>query len=141
MPRLSQWMIRAALVWFGAGATIGALMLAHKGQPFAPQVWSLYTAHVHLMLVGWTAQFAMGVAFWILPRLDAGGSRGAVLLVALSFGFINGGMLVMLAAGLPSALGASAASWPSALAGLLYGAAAFAFATHAWRRVRPMLAA
>ena len=141
MPRLSQLMIRLALLWFGVGATIGGLMLAHKGVLFAPQVWSLYATHVHMMLVGWTAQLAMGVAFWILPRLDAGGSRGAVRLVEISFGCVNVGMLLMLGAGLAGALGASSTPWPNALAGLLYTIAACAFAAHAWPRVRPMLAA
>jgi cbb3-type cytochrome oxidase subunit 1 len=134
-------MLRAALIWFGIGATMGGLMLAHKGVLFAPQVWSFYATHVHMMLVGWTAQFAMGVAFWILPRLDAGGSRGAVRMAEMSFGCINAGMLVMLVSGLAGALGASSTSWPNGLAGLLYAVAALAFAVHAWPRVRPMLAA
>jgi photosystem II stability/assembly factor-like uncharacterized protein len=39
-----------------------------------------------MLLVGWMVQLAYGVAFWILPRLDASGNRGKVWLVWVCYG-------------------------------------------------------
>lgn len=91
MPRLSQLMIRTALVWLTLGSTIGGVLLLNKGIPLLPWLWTLRFTHVHLLLVGWTVQFACGVAFWILPRLDAGGARGDERLVWVCYGALNGG--------------------------------------------------
>ena len=77
MPRLSRLMIRTALVWLALGYTIGGLLLLNKGVPMLPWLWTLRYTHVHLLLIGWNVQFACGVAFWILPRLDASGARGS----------------------------------------------------------------
>ena len=56
MPRLSVWALRGALLSLLTGFTLGALMLANKGQPFWPQAWSLLPAHIEFLLVGWMAQ-------------------------------------------------------------------------------------
>src|SRR5215212_7466708 len=96
MPRLSQLLIRTALIWLALGSTIGGLLLLNKGLPLLPWLWLLRFTHVHLLLVGWTVQFACGVAFWILPRLDAGGARGDERMVWLCYAALNAG--VMLAA-------------------------------------------
>ena len=82
MPRLSQWYIKAALLYLLAGFTIGMLMLANKGVPFYPALWRLLPVHIEFLLVGWTLQFVLGVAFWIAPRFwqppRRGDERGAV---------------------------------------------------------------
>src|SRR5262245_56345456 len=93
MPRLSQLMIRSALVWLGLGSTIGGLVLCNKGVPLFAWLWVLRAAHIHILLVGWTVQLACGVAFWILPRLDARGSRGDERLVWLCYGALNTGVM------------------------------------------------
>jgi heme/copper-type cytochrome/quinol oxidase subunit 1 len=130
-------MIQIALIWFVLGATVGGLMLANKGLQFAPSIWVLYPAHIHMMLIGWTAQLATGVAFWILPRLNSQGSRGDERLGWVSSGCINAGVAITVLTGIaPSAL---FTSWLTALASLLYSVAALAFVAHAWPRVRPLL--
>ena len=68
MPRLSVWIIRTALLYLGIGFTFGALMLFNKGVPFDPMLWRLLRPHIEFVLLGWTMQLAMGVAFWIMPR-------------------------------------------------------------------------
>src|SRR5215212_6596039 len=139
MPRLSQLLIRTALIWLALGSTIGGLLLLNKGLPLLPWLWLLRFTHVHLLLVGWTVQFACGVAFWILPRLDAGGTRGDERLIWLCYGSLNAG--VILAAindPLRAVLAANDVLWPlPVLAGLLYLVAISAFVLHAAPRIVP----
>lgn len=69
MPRLTRYFLRFSLLYMLFGFTLGSLLLAQKGFSFAPWLWSLLPFHVESLLIGWMTQFAMGIAFWILPRL------------------------------------------------------------------------
>src|SRR5690242_2404973 len=93
MPRPSVWLIRTALLYLGAGFTLGALILFQKGIPYWDGVWLLLPLHIEFVLIGWTTQFAMGVAYWILPRFLHGPARGDVRLVWLAYGLLNLGVL------------------------------------------------
>jgi hypothetical protein len=138
MPRLSQLMIRAALIWLAAGVSSGAALLAAKGAPLPVWLWSLRLSHVFMLLVGWMAQLACGIAFWILPRLDVAGSRGDERPVWVSFVLLNIGVALAAAYGPLAALAPGAPlRWmpPGAALALLSGIAAFA--RHAWPRIRP----
>lgn len=132
VPRLSCWLVRAALVHLLAGLTAGSLLLVEKGLGRWPVLWRAFGLHVELVLIGWTAQLAMGVAFWVLPRFAGGTSRGDERPAWAAFWLVNAGVVL---AGLGPALGAPAAV---TLAGRAAEAAAVAaFALHAWGRVRP----
>jgi heme/copper-type cytochrome/quinol oxidase subunit 1 len=132
VPRLSCWLVRAALAHLLVGLTAGALLLVEKGLGRWPGLWPLFGLHVELLLIGWTAQLAMGVAFWILPRLAGGTSRGDERPAWAAFWLLNTGVAL---AGLGPAAGAPPGT---ALAGrVAEGLAVAAFAVHAWRRVRP----
>ena len=139
MPRLSQLMIRTALIWLVLGYTIGGLLLLNKGVPVLSWLWTLRLSHVHLLLVGWLVQFACGVAFWILPRLDASGRRGNERLVWLCYGALNGGVVLAALHGpLVAAVGDTlAVRTASVIAGVLYVVAISAFVAHAAPRVVP----
>jgi hypothetical protein len=78
--------------------------------------------HMEFMLIGWFAQPAMGVAFWILPR-------GNVNLAWISFMLINAGLII----------GASQLWFPPAIliGHVLEIGAAIIFAISLWRRVKP----
>ena len=131
MPRLSCWFVRASLVYLLLGFTSGGLMLAYKAMPLHPLLWRLLPAHIEFLLIGWTVQLAMGVAFWILPRFAGGPSRGNVAAAWWAFFLLNAGVLL---SGLGSVLGIPEAvrfSGRTAEVG-----AAVAFAVHAWSRVR-----
>jgi len=131
VPRLSRWFIRASLAYLVAGFTLGALMLTLKAVVRYEGVGLLMTPHVEFLLIGWTVQLTMGVAFWILPRFEGGTSRGAVGYAWLAFVLLNTGVIL---AGLGPVLGDAGfirLSGRAAEAG-----AAIAFGLHAWRRIR-----
>jgi len=111
----------------------GGLMLLNKGTPLASWAWRLLPAHVEFLLIGWTAQFILGVGFWILPRFSRGPARGNELFAWLALGLVNAGVCL---AGIAPVLNAP----PSiALLGRLAEAgAAIAFVLHTWPRVKPL---
>lgn len=97
MPRLTVWMVRSALLELGVGFTFGMMMLFNKGVPFDPSLWRLLPAHIELVLLGWTMQLGMGVAFWILPRFSQPPRYGRERLGWLAFGLLNAGVLLIVA--------------------------------------------
>ncbi len=130
MPRLSVWFVRAALAYLALGLTLGMLLLWNKGLPFSPYIWQLLPAHIEFLLLGWTVQLAMGVAFWILPRWNT--QRGDVRPAWAAFVLLNLGIwLVVLCPwlALPDAVLVAGRSCEAA--------AVAAFALHAWPRVKP----
>lgn len=132
MPALTRRAVRAALLYLVAGFTFGQLLLANKGVPFAPGVWRLLPAHIEFLLVGWTAQLALAVAHWIIPRFR-GGEFGRERLAQSAFLLLNGGVLL---AGLGPVFGAPPAV---RLAGrVLEALAVVAFAVYIWPRIRPL---
>lgn len=131
MPRLSIWLIRAALIHLLLGFTIGALLLAHKGVPFAPMLWRLLPAHMEFLLLGWTLQLALGVAFWILPRFYT--ERPRTWLVWITLVLLNSGVLLVAAAPFV------ATPWTLTLVGRLAEVGGVVtFILHAWPRVKAM---
>ena len=131
MPRLSVWFIRTALIYLASGFTFGALLLFHKGVPLSPLMWRLLPLHVECVLIGWTTQLAMGVAFWILPRFGA--LRGNETPAWLAYALINAGVLAV-------GLGGTLAAPPTIM--FVGRVAEFSsvvfFAAHAWPRIKPM---
>jgi hypothetical protein len=150
MPRLSVWFIRAALLYLALGFTLGMLLLANKGVLISPTIWQLLPAHIEFLLLGWTVQLALGVAFWILPRWQT--QRGDVRGAYLAFFLLNLGIwCVVLAPWLDlwrttmldtgRSIGPAAAwgvgSWLLTFGRACEAAAAGTFALHAWPRVKP----
>ncbi|MCX7854196.1 MAG: cbb3-type cytochrome c oxidase subunit I [Caldilineales bacterium] len=131
MPRLSCWFVRAALLYLAVGFSLGALLLTTKGLGWSPLWWRWLPAHIEFLVIGWTGQLILGVAFWILPRF--GGSRGREGPAWLAFGLINLGVLL---AGLGPVL--AAPGWVVLAGRLAELAAMAAFAAHAWPRIKPI---
>lgn len=133
MVAISTWLIRAALLHFGAAAVFGGLILAEKGLMIMPEVWRLRPLHVDVMLTGWLIQFVIGVACWILPRFADRPRFGRVWLLWIAFAWLNGGVL----------LAASGAWWsvPALIAAgrVLQAGAVLAFIVSLWPRVKPMV--
>jgi hypothetical protein len=125
-------MVRTALLHLLLGFLVGALLLANRGVPLHPAIPRLRPAHAELLLIGWTVQLAMGVAFWILPRFRPGPERGDERPAWAAWALLNLGVLTaavgaaLLDSGTAIAVGRSAEAL-----------AAAAFARHAWPRVKP----
>jgi hypothetical protein len=137
MHTQARFFIRTALACLLAAFVVGGLVLLNKGIPLLSWLWTLRVTHVHLLLVGWTVQVACGVAFWILPRLDASGSRGNERLAWLCYGALNiGVVLAALHDPLAAAVGESAITRAMpVIAGVLYVVAITAFVAHAAPRI------
>lgn len=132
MPALSVWMVRLSLIHLVAGSGLGALLLASHQMPRLTRIggglWGYRNVHLETLLVGWMVQLALGVAFWILPRVR--GERPRAGLAAAGAVLLNAGVVVAAVGGVREA-----EAW--ALAGRgAEAAAAVLFGIHAWPRVR-----
>lgn len=131
MPRLSVWMIRFSIYYLVQGFTLGALMLINKGLPLMPWAWGLLPLHIESVLFGWTLQFGMGMAFWILPRFARGQPRGNEAWFLMSFVLLNIGIWLVGLADL-----VAYPVWLRLLGRLLEVIAVVEFSLQAWRRVK-----
>jgi hypothetical protein len=138
MPRLSCWFIRGSLVHLAVGVLFGGLILGAKGLPIPlGWAWVLLTAHIQLLVGGWLVQLTLGVAYWILPRLDGQGTRGRTSAVWFSFYALNIGVdtaaLLLTTRSRYTMPNIDLLLIPAAL---LQVTALMAFVYHAWGRVR-----
>lgn len=132
MPKLSVWLVRASLIHMGIGFLFGALILHNKGIPIYSWSWRLLNPHFELMIFGWTIQFVMGIAFWIMPRFSGDHRYGNVYLGWWSFVLLNAGILV-------TAIGTLFAGDSVALAGRLNTlGAVLLFVILIYPRVKPL---
>ncbi|MEO8392649.1 MAG: cbb3-type cytochrome c oxidase subunit I [Chloroflexota bacterium] len=132
MPRLTVWMVRTALLQLGIGFTFGMLMLYNKGVPFDPLIWRLLPIHIELVLLGWTVQLAMGVAFWVLPRFSIAPRYGHERLGWLAFVLLNTGVIVF-------AVGVWSSKTALSFTGRIFElSAVVSFAMMIWPRVKAM---
>ncbi|XSG73087.1 hypothetical protein ACP8Y2_12915 [Herpetosiphon llansteffanensis] len=133
MPKFSLFSIRASLLYLVIGGSVGGIMLVSKAIGVWPWIWYWRTAHIHAMLVGWLLNLIFGVAFWILPRLDAHGWRGSPWLVWSASGLLQAALAVLVWASI----------WPwsaaIAIASSLECLAAIAIAWHCWPRLQPLI--
>jgi hypothetical protein len=60
-------MVRLSFVWLLVGVVVGGVMLIDRVLPGQWRLW-LQPSHVHMLVVGWFLQFALGIAYWLLPR-------------------------------------------------------------------------
>jgi hypothetical protein len=116
------------------GFTFGGLLLAHKGVPIHPALWSLLPAHMEFLLIGWVVQLTMGVAFWVAPRFWKAPRRGNETGAYLALWLLNAGILLVAGAVLLSAF-SPWDTWALLLGRVLEMLAAAAFATHLWQRI------
>jgi cbb3-type cytochrome oxidase subunit 1 len=139
MPRLSQYFVRSALLYLLLGFSIGGLILASKATPAVSGiVWLWLPAHISLLLAGWLIQLALGVAYWILPRV-AYTRRGRERLAWIAFAALQVGLLLVVFSMLQI-------WWPPAREVLPLGVGLQAlsvtlFGVHAWPRARSAFAA
>jgi hypothetical protein len=142
MPPLARTFVKAAFVYFVVALLLGALMALNQWLGFSRWLRVVYTSQLHLLVVGWLTQLAIGVAYWILPRFRKGenrGLRGSTTLAWAVVVCLNVGLLLRFLAE-PFYL-MDPRAWLAvllALSGVLQALAALGFGLLIWGRVRPM---
>jgi hypothetical protein len=142
MPPLARTLIKTAFGYFVAAFVLGALMALDRWLDIGRWLRSNYYSQLHLLVVGWITQLAMGVAYWIFPRLrreqDAR-PRGSE---ALAWGVLiclNAGLLLRSAFEPFYLMGPR--PWLAAVvafSGMLQALAAAGFGWLIWGRIRSM---
>ena len=140
MDRLSAIMLRASLLWLLAGVANGAAMLVDRALPGQWSAW-LAPSHAHMLFVGWFLQFAIGVAYWLLPRRRSPrrplgyAERPAFVAVAA----LNAGLVLRIIGEWAERVGQAneVTLGVLALAAVLQVAAAAIFVAQLWPRVAP----
>lgn len=118
--------IRASLVWFALGITLGVAMAIHP-------VWVVYRpAHAHMNVVGFITMMVFGVGYQLLPRLFGHKihSRG----LAVTHWWLANVGLALMVTGFVLGPHVGVRSAPvTASGGLLFALGAFAFVYNLWR--------
>jgi len=88
-------MVKASLVWMLSGFLFGGLMMVDRVIPGNWRLW-MQPTHGHMLFVGWFVQFAIGIAYWLLPRkrrpdLPVGYDERPAF---IAWAFLNAGLLL-----------------------------------------------
>ncbi len=132
MPLLSRYYIRSALLCLAVGFTIGGLILSAKGGAVDARVWTWLPEHIGLVLYGWLVQLTLGVAYWILPRVNVA-ERGRAGWAWASFAVAQTGIGLNLLSLLRLWIPAADGLFPMAVVWQVVGV--MLFAVHAWPRI------
>ncbi len=95
MDRLTRLMGKLSLVYLALGFVLGAVLLAGEGVSAGwGAAWG--NVHAHVLFVGWFVQFAVGIAYWLLPRRKTAAQPLGYdeRLALLACGLINAGLLL-----------------------------------------------
>ena len=142
MPPLARNYIKAAFVYFVVAFVLGALMMLDRWLNFSRWLKLVYLGQLHLLMVGWLTQLAIGVAYWMFPRLrrkQGPHPRGSDALAWFVLIALNAGLLLRFLLEPFYLMGPQ--PWLAALislSGTLQAAAAIAFGLLIWARIRPM---
>jgi hypothetical protein len=130
---LSQYFVKSSLMCFLLGFALGGLILASKGGAVTPLAWVWLPAHHALLINGWMVQLAMGVAYWIFPRILLS-ERGRPWAAWAAFGVLQTGLaLTVISLFQPWLPAVSQLLAPSVA---LHALAVLLYVVHLWPRVR-----
>ena len=142
MPPLARTFVKAAFVYFIVAFLLGALVVLERWLGFSRWLRTVYLGQVHLLMVGWITQLAIGVAYWMFPRFlrrQDPRPRGSDTLAWLVFVALNTGLVLRLILEPFYLMGGG--PWLAAamvLSGFLQALAAVGFGLLIWGRVRAM---
>src|SRR5688500_15152800 len=118
--------IRASLVWFTIGITLGLAMAIH------PQ-WVIYRpAHAHMNVVGFLTMMVFGVGYQLLPRLFGVRIHSRALAVA-HWWLANVGLALIVAVFILAPDVGVRSAPVTATGGSLFSIGAFTFVYNLWR--------
>ena len=141
MPPIARAFVKAAFLYFLLAFLLGALMMLDRWLAFSRWLKVVYMSQLHLLVVGWITQLAIGVAYWMFPRFwkeQDPRPRGSDALAWLVFASLNAGLLLRFLLEPFYLMGPQ--PWLAALmalAGVLQALAAIGFAWIIWGRIRP----
>ncbi len=142
MPPIARAYVRAAFLYFIVAFVIGALMMLDRWLNVSRWLKVVYVSQLHLLVVGWLTQLAIGVAYWMFPRFLKGQDprpRGSDRLAWMVLICLNAGLLLRFIVEPFYLMGPS--TWLAAvvaLSGVLQALAAVLFAWLVWGRIRAM---
>jgi len=142
MPPLVRLYVKTSFVYLIAGFLLLALIALDGWLQIGRWLGVAYITQLHLVVVGWITQLAIGVAYWIFPRLVKKGNpdpRGSDALAWTIYICLNTGLVLRLAA--EPFYRMTGQSWLAALvalSGVLQAAAAVGFGVLIWARIRPL---
>ncbi len=142
MPPVARNFCRAAFLYFLAAFLIGALMMLDRWLSFSRWLKVVYLSQLHLLVVGWITQLAIGVAYWIFPRFlkeQDPRPRGSDTLAWGVLICLNVGLLLRFVVEPFYLMGSR--PWLGALmalSGVLQALAVLGFAWLIWGRIRAM---
>jgi hypothetical protein len=142
MPPIARTYVKAAFLYFIAAFLLGAMMMLDRWLNFSRWLKLVYLSQLHLLLVGWITQLAIGVAYWIFPRFlkeQDPQPRGSDALAWGVLVCLNLGLLMRFLFEPFYLMGPQ--SWLAvlmALSGVLQALAALGFGLLIWGRIRPM---
>jgi cbb3-type cytochrome oxidase subunit 1 len=126
MDWFAKVFIRASLLWFIAGITLGLAMSMHPA-------WVMYRpAHAHMNLVGFVVMMIFGVGYQMLPRFFGHPIHSRRLAVAHIW-LANAGLALLVTGFILSPhIGADAVP-VTASGGILWALGAYGFVYNMWR--------
>jgi hypothetical protein len=142
MPPIARNFVKAALLYFLAAFFLAALMMLDRWLSFSRWLRVVYLSQLHLLVVGWITQLAIGVAYWIFPRFlkeQDPRPRGSDTLAWAVLICLNAGLLLRFILEPFYLMGPE--PWLAmllALSGLLQALAALGFGWLVWGRIRAM---
>ena len=142
MPPIARNFVKAAFLYFLAAFLLGALMMLDRWLSFSRWLRVVYLSQLHLLMVGWITQLAIGVAYWIFPRFlkeQDPRPRGSDTLAWFVLISLNAGLLLRFVIEPFYLMGAK--PWLAALmalSGVLQALAAVGFGWIIWGRIRAM---
>jgi hypothetical protein len=142
VPPLARYFVKAAFVYFIAAFLLMALVALNEWLGFSRWLRAVYLSQLHLLVVGWITQLAIGVAYWIFPRFlkeDNPEPRGSDALAWAVLILLNAGLVLRFLAEPSYLMGGP--EWLAlllALSGVCQALAALGFGWLIWGRVRPM---
>jgi len=142
MPPIARTFVKAAFLYFLAAFVLGALMMLDRWLNLSRWLKVVYLSQLHLLVVGWITQLAIGVAYWIFPRflkVQDSRPRGSDALAWAVLMCLNAGLLLRFIFEPIYLMGPQ--PWLAALmalSGVLQALAALGFGWLIWGRVRAM---
>ncbi|MEI6043404.1 MAG: hypothetical protein WCS37_03320 [Chloroflexota bacterium] len=138
MDRLTRLMGKTSLSYLLVGFILGAFLMISEGMG-ANWGYAWRNAHAHLLFVGWFVQFALGIAYWLLPRRKTPerplGYKELPAFIA--WGMINTGILMRVVIEPLYLLGTFKGTWVAValgISGLLQVGAALTWVSQLWGR-------